>query len=148
MGQVDTEREDEKVEISWSNTNTAFPDGTRVPLELRLYWLTEQTLLHTEVISQSDPAQSHTSIPYTKLACGDDTPCMPWHLGFSLTLAGQRESSVQGLLDTFTLLPPVEITVKCEEACLVTWCLRDQQHFQVKVLPSVSRKNEDLGEFK
>ena len=50
MLQVDAENE--TVEISWTNPNTPFPDGSRVPLELRLYTLTEETLITTEAITQ------------------------------------------------------------------------------------------------
>lgn len=113
-----------------------------------MYKRTDKTLLHTEVITQSDTAHSHTSIPYDNLDCGstglqeeigmaihDATPCTLWDLEFSLGPAGQTESSVQvqGLLDTFTLLPPEEITVECGDTCLVTWCVAHQQHFQVNI---------------
>ena len=139
--QVDGAWEDEMVEVSWTNPNKAFPDGGRVPLELKVYQVspdrTSKTLLSSELINQSDLANT-TIIPYTSIACptdsvdGGTTPCQPWELGFSLGLQGQTESSVQGLLETFTLLPPENITVECGEACQVNWCLGDQQqHFRV-----------------
>ena len=144
--QVDGAWEDERVEVSWTNPNEAFPDGRRVPLELRLYQLSsdraDSTLLSTELITQSD-SDNTTFISYTNVDCPPDssdhiplldprTPCYPWELGFSLGLQGQSEGSVLGLLDTLTLLPPENITVECGEVCLVSWCLEDhQQHFQV-----------------
>ena len=158
--QVDGVWEDEMVEVSWTNPNKAFPDGGRVPLELRVYQMspnrTVKTLLSSELINQSDLANT-TIIPYSSIACptdsvdgeegGGTTPCQPWELGFSLGLQGQTESSVQGLLETFSLLPPENITLECEEACQVNWCLGEQQqHFLVnneilKLLPfNICRK--------
>ena len=130
--QVGTEWEDGEVEISWTNPNTPFSDGSQVPLELRLYKLTDpETPISTEMVSQSETAHGQTRIVYNKFDCGE-APCKLWDLAFSLGLAGQTESSVQGLLDNFTLLPPEEITVECEETCQVTWCLTDKQHLEVK----------------
>ena len=129
--QVGTEWEEGEVDISWTNPNTPFVDGSQVPLELRLYKLTDQeTPISKEMVSQTDMTHSQTRIAYDKFDCGE-VPCKPWDLAFSLVLAGQAESSVQGLLDSFSLLPPEKITVECEETCLVTWCFTDKQHLQV-----------------
>ena len=99
------------------------------------------------MVSQSDTALSQTRIAYDKLDCGEATPCKLWDLSFSLGLAGQTESSVQGLLDTFTLLPPEKITLECEETCEVSWCLTDEQHLQVNRKDFAFFRRKDLVEF-
>ena len=68
MLQVDAENE--TVEISWTNPNTPFDDGSQVPLELRLYKLTDQeTPISKEMVSQSDMTHSQTRIAYDKFDC-------------------------------------------------------------------------------
>ena len=122
--QVDVEGS-ESLTLSWTNPNTALDSGDLVPLVLRLYHPTRDQ--RELVITESDTGRYN--IPQTELQCRDS--CQLWALNYSLGLQGQEEGEVVGLLDTFPLLPPDNISVVCDEECELSWCLpASQPHIQ------------------
>ena len=123
--QVDVEGSESLV-LSWTNPNTALDSGDLVPLVLRLYYPSRDQ--RELVITETDTGRFH--ITQTDLQCQDS--CQLWSLNYSLGVQGQEEGKVVGLLDTFPLLPPDNISVVCdEEECELSWCLpASQPHIQ------------------